>query len=49
MAGEMGDSADIMAWMGRYEAVLLSQERIATLRAVTEVCLRPTSIRLMPF
>ena len=37
MAGEMGDSADIMEWMGLYEDVLLSQERIATLRAATEV------------
>ena len=36
MAGEMGDSADLMAWMGLYEDVLLYQERIATLRAATE-------------
>ena len=37
MAGEMGDSADLMEWMGLYEDVLLYQERIATLRAATEV------------
>jgi|SRR5882672_1621436 len=37
MAGEMGDSADIMEWMRLYEDVLLYQERIATLRATTEV------------
>jgi hypothetical protein len=36
MAGEMGDSADLMEWMGLYEDVLLYQERIATLRAATE-------------
>ena len=36
MAGEMGDSADIMEWMGLYEDVLLYQERIDTLRAATE-------------
>ena len=32
-AGEMGDSADIMEWMGLYEDVLLYQERLGTLRA----------------
>jgi hypothetical protein len=36
LAGEMGDSADIMEWMGLYEDVLLYQERIGTLRAATE-------------
>src|SRR5712691_3650696 len=36
MAGEMGDSADIMEWMGLYEDVLLYQECIDTLRAATE-------------
>jgi hypothetical protein len=36
MAGEMGDSADLMEWMGLYEDVLLYQERMATLRAATE-------------
>ena len=36
MAGEVGDSADIMEWMGLYEDVLLYQERIDTLRAATE-------------
>lgn len=36
MAGEMGDSADIMEWMGLYEDVLLYQQRMNTLRAVTE-------------
>jgi hypothetical protein len=35
-AGEMGDSADIMEWMGLYEDVLLYQERMTTLRAATE-------------
>jgi hypothetical protein len=37
MAGEMGDSADIMEWMGLYDDVLLYQERLATLRVATEV------------
>jgi hypothetical protein len=37
MAGEMGDSADVMEWMGLYDDVLLYQERLATLRAATEV------------
>jgi hypothetical protein len=36
MAGELGDSADIMEWMALYEDVLLYQERLATLRAATE-------------
>lgn len=33
VAGELGDAADIMEWMGLYEDVLLYRERIATLRA----------------
>ena len=33
MAGELGDSADVMEWMGFYDDVLLYQERLATLRA----------------
>jgi len=37
LAGEMGDSADVMEWMGLYDDVLLYQERLATLRAATEV------------
>ena len=36
MAGEMGDSADIMEWMGLYDDVLLYQDRLATLQATTE-------------
>jgi hypothetical protein len=36
LAGEMGDSADIMEWMGLYEDVLLYQDRIGTLRAAIE-------------
>ena len=36
MAGELGDSADVMEWMGLYDDVLLYQERLATLRAATE-------------
>jgi hypothetical protein len=36
LAGEMGDSADVMEWMGLYDDVLLYQERLATLRAATE-------------
>ena len=36
LAGDMGDSADIMEWMGLYEDVLLYQERLGTLRAATE-------------
>src|SRR5712691_11882447 len=36
LAGEMGDSADVMEWMGLYEDVLLYQECIDTLRAATE-------------
>jgi hypothetical protein len=37
LAGDMGDSADIMEWMGLYEDALLYHERLATLRAATEV------------
>jgi hypothetical protein len=36
MAGEMGDDADIMEWMGLYDDVLLYQNRVATLRAATQ-------------
>ena len=36
MAGEMGDSADIMECMGLYEDVLLYEDRLATLQAATE-------------
>lgn len=36
MAGELGDAADIMEWMGLYDNALLYQERIKTLRAATE-------------
>jgi hypothetical protein len=36
VAGEMGDAADIMDWMGLYDNVLLYRERIATLREATE-------------
>jgi hypothetical protein len=35
-SGELGDSADVMEWMGLYDDVLLYQERLATLRAATE-------------
>src|SRR5574341_1023797 len=35
-AGEMGDAADIMDWMGLYDNVLLYRERMATLREATE-------------
>jgi len=35
VAGESGDSADIVEWMGLYDNVLLYRERIETLRAVT--------------
>ena len=36
MAGELGDAADIMEWMGLYDDVLLYRERVETLRAVAE-------------
>jgi len=36
MAGELGDAADIVEWMGLYENVLLYRERIETLRAAAE-------------
>jgi hypothetical protein len=35
-AGEMGDAADIMDWMGLYDNVLLYRERIATLQEAAE-------------
>ena len=34
-AGELGDAADIVEWMGLYDNVLLYRERIETLRAVS--------------
>jgi len=37
MAGELGDDADIVEWMGLYDNALLYQERIETLRAAAEV------------
>ena len=36
MAGEMGDAADIVEWMGLYDNVLLYRQRIETLRAAAE-------------
>ena len=36
MAGDMGDAADIVEWMGLYDNVLLYRERLATLRAAAE-------------
>jgi hypothetical protein len=33
VAGELGDAADIVEWMGLYEHVILYRERIDTLRA----------------
>jgi hypothetical protein len=36
MAGEMGDAADSVEWMGLYDNVLLYRERIETLRAAAE-------------
>ncbi|HEV8717507.1 MAG TPA: hypothetical protein VGX03_32385 [Candidatus Binatia bacterium] len=36
VAGELGDAADIMEWMGLYDNVLLYQERIETLRTAAE-------------
>lgn len=36
MAGELGDDADCMEWMGLYDDVLLYQERIRTLKAAVE-------------
>jgi len=36
MAGELGDDADIVEWMGLYDNVLLYQERIETLQAAAE-------------
>jgi hypothetical protein len=36
MAGEMGDSADLIEWMGLYDNFLLYRERIKTLRAAAE-------------
>jgi hypothetical protein len=36
MAGELGDAADIVEWMGLYDNVLLYRERVETLRAAAE-------------
>ena len=36
MAGEMGDAADIVEWMGLYDNVLLYRERIEMLRTAAE-------------
>jgi len=36
VAGEMGDAADIMDWIGLYDNVLLYRERIETLRQAAE-------------
>jgi len=37
MAGETGNTADIMEWMRLYDDILFYQERLTTLRAVIEV------------
>lgn len=34
--GTLGDSAEVMEWMGLYDNALLYQERIETLRAAAE-------------
>ncbi len=36
LAGELGDSGDVMEWMGLYDDVLLYRERIATLQAAAD-------------
>ena len=36
LAGDLGDAADIVEWMGLYDDLLLYEERIATLRAAAE-------------
>jgi hypothetical protein len=36
MAGELGDAADIVEWMGLYDNVLLYRERVETLLAAAE-------------
>jgi hypothetical protein len=36
MAGEMGDAADIMEWMGLYDDVLLYREHVETLRVAAD-------------
>ena len=36
LAGEMGDTANIMEWMGLYDDVLLYRERVETLRVAAE-------------
>jgi hypothetical protein len=37
MSGELGDSADIMEWMGLYDDVLLYEDRLTTLQAAAEI------------
>ena len=37
IAGELGDAADIVEWMGLYDNILLYQERIDTLGSAAEV------------
>ena len=36
MAGELGDSADLIEWVGLYENLLLFQDRMETLQAAAE-------------
>ena len=36
MAGEMGDAADIMEWMGLYDDILLYREHVETLRVAAD-------------
>ena len=36
MTGEMGDTADIVEWMGLYDNALLYKERVDTLRVAAE-------------
>ena len=36
MAGDMGDAADVIEWMGLYDNVLLYQERMHALQAAAE-------------
>jgi hypothetical protein len=35
-AGELGDSGEVMEWMGLYDDVVLYRERIATLQAAAD-------------
>jgi len=36
LAGELGDSADLIEWVGLYENLLLFQDRMETLQAAAE-------------